>query len=437
MSKQSGFEVYTAQLETLALEVLKSKPVNTLSTALTIALDGGSSAALRRMVSIDKRRELGAYFTPSVLACEALAFFDEEIPKTATFMDCACGAGDLLLAAARALPVGRTLSQTLTTWGQHLIGLDLQPEFVRAAKLRLLLLAIVRGCRIDIEVIPPSTNFFPLITEGNGLEGIANRTASVTHITINPSFSKQEAPEGCTWATEKVSSAAVFLHECVSKAEPGTKIVAILPDVLRSGSNYNSWRSEIASKATIEEVKIVGKFDTWTDVDVFLIRLTVGGATIDQTRTQWWDTGNAKQITLGDKFEVEVGRVVPHRDPKEGPWWPYIYSKVVPQWATVREFSKHRRFVGKVFKPPFVVVRRTSRPGDKYRAVGSVICGERKVAVENHLLVLTPKDGLVRTCHELLAVLSAPETNNWLNERIRCRHLTVPALRDVPYNSEK
>ena len=53
MSKQSGFEVYTAQLETLALEVLKSKPVNTLSTELTIALDGGSSAALRRMVSID------------------------------------------------------------------------------------------------------------------------------------------------------------------------------------------------------------------------------------------------------------------------------------------------------------------------------------------------------------------------------------------------
>jgi len=436
MSKQSGFEVYTAQLETLALEVLKANPVNTLSTAITVALDGGSSAALRRMVSIDKRRELGAFFTPSVLACEAVGFFGEDIPKSATFMDCACGAGDLLLAAARALPIDRTLSQTLTTWGQQLIGLDLQAEFIRAAKLRLLLLAIVRGCRIDIDTIPLSTNLFPLITQGNGLEGIADHTGSVTHIAINPSFSKQEVPEDCTWATEKVSSAAVFLHECVSKSEIGTKIVAILPDVLRSGSNYNNWRSEIASKATIEEVKVVGKFDTWTDVDVFLVRLTVGGPTIGPTDTRWWDTGNPKQITLGDKFEVEVGRVVPYRDPNEGPWWAYIYSKVIPQWATVRTFSKHRRFVGKVFKPPFVVVRRTSRPGDKYRAVGSVICGERKVAVENHLMVLTPKDGLVRTCRELLEVLRASETNNWLNERIRCRHLTVPALKDVPYNTE-
>lgn len=435
MSQQSGFEVYTEQLEALARTALKSETVNTLTTPITAALDGGSSAALRRIVSIDKRRELGAYFTPSQMACEAVEFFGEEIPKTATFMDCACGAGDLLLAVARALPVGRTLSRTLTTWAQQLVGVDLQSEFVRAAKLRLLLLAIERGSKIDIDNIPPETEFFPFITEGNGLDGITDHAGDVTYIIINPSFSKQEAPEGCTWATEKVSSAAVFLQECVFKAKTGTKIVAILPDVLRSGSNYKKWRSEIASKATIEQVRIVGKFDTWTDVDVFFIRLTVGRATTDPTGTRWWNPGNAKQITLGDKFEVEVGRVVPHRDPNEGSWWPYIYSKVIPPWTTVRKFAKHRRFAGKVFEPPFVVVRRTSRPNDKYRAVGSVICGDRKVAVENHLMVLTPKDGLVRTCHELLRVLRDPGTNHWLNERIRTRHLTVPALKDVPYNS--
>jgi len=436
MPKQSGFEAYTKQLETLAIDRLRAgAPTKNLNNAVTVALDGGSSAALRRIVSIDKRRELGAYFTPSSLANETVQLFEENIPTTATFMDCACGAGDLLLAAARRLPVQRTLSETLAVWNEQLIGFDLQEEFVRAAKVRLLLLAIERGCRIDLKAIPSNTKFFPLLTNGNGLDDTVDYT-EVTHITINPSFSKQNAPENCTWATEKVSSAAVFLHECVSRASAGTKIVAILPDVLRSGSNYKKWRREIAGKAAMEEVKIVGKFDTWTDVDVFLLRLTVGAPTLKSRHSQWWNTAkDPTAITVGDKFNVEVGRVVPHRDPNEGPWWPYIYSKVVPQWTTMREFSKHRRFAGRVFRPPFVVVRRTSRPEDKYRAVGSVICGEKKVAVENHLMVLIPNDGLVRTCRELLDVLRAEQTNDWLNERIRCRHLTVPALRDVPYQS--
>lgn len=432
----SGFEVYTKELETLVLATLRSKARAETLGAITVALDGGSSAALRQVVPIDKRRELGAYFTPSKLATEAVEFFQEKLPKTAAVMDCACGAGDLLLAAARELPVCSTLSQTLNAWGEQLIGRDIQTEFVTATKLRLMLLAIDRGCRIDLDTIPSDKRFFPLIRSGDGLGAVAEH-ADVTHITINPSFSKREAPEGCKWATEKVSSAAVFLHECISQANSGTKIVAILPDVLRSGSNYNSWRSEIARKATIEEVKIIGKFDTWTDVDVFLIRLTVHDATTDTRSNEWWTTKNSTHLEVCDYFDVEVGRVVPHRDPNRGPWWPYIYSRVVPQWQVVRTFSKHRRFAGKVFRPPFVVVRRTSRPEDKYRAVGSIISGGKKVAVENHLIVLTPRDGLVRTCRELLEVLRTEDTNNWLNERIRCRHLTVPALSEVPYVSGK
>ncbi|HXI23443.1 MAG TPA: N-6 DNA methylase, partial [Pyrinomonadaceae bacterium] len=386
MPKQSGFEAYTKQLEALAIDRLRAEsPGENLKNAVTVALDGGSSAALRRIVPIDKRRELGAYFTPSSLANETVQAFQEDVPTSVTFMDSACGAGDLLLAAARLLPVRRTLSETLAVWNTQLVGFDLREEFVRAAKVRLLLLAIERGCTVDLKSIPPNTKFFPLLTNGNGLDDTVDYTG-ITHITINPSFSKQNAPEGCTWATEKVSSAAVFLYDCVSRAIAGTKIVAILPDVLRSGSNYSKWRSEIVKRATIEEVKIIGTFDRWTDVDVFLIRLTVGTARAEAS-TQWWNgLRNSQDMTIGDRFEVEVGRVVPHRDLKKGPWWPYIYSRVVPQWQTVREFPNHRRFAGKVFRPPFVVVRRTSRPGDQYRAVGSVICGKKKVAVENHLM---------------------------------------------------
>ena len=80
-----------------------------------------------------------------------------------------------------------------------------------------------------------------------------------------------------------------------------------------------------------------------------------------------------------------------------------------------------------------MVVRRTSRPGDKYRAVGTVIRGHGLVAVENHLLVLRPKDRTVASCDRLLAVLKDAAANEFLDRRIRCRHLTVSALRDLPW----
>jgi hypothetical protein len=55
------------------------------------------------------------------------------------------------------------------------------------------------------------------------------------------------------------------------------------------------------------------------------------------------------------------------------------------------------------------------------------------VAIENHLLVLRPKDDSPKTCEELLGLLSLQRTNEWLNRRIRCRHLTVGALADLPW----
>jgi hypothetical protein len=435
--KLKAFEAYTGQLEKLATQLLSTPAVRAdRRNDILVALDGGSSAALRRVVSIEKRRKIGAFFTSSSLAEQALEFFKEPISDSAVFLDFACGAGDLLLAAARRLPVDPDLQCTLSIWGKRLIGYDLQPEFVRAAKVRLLLLAIEQGASPTASSLNVHEQFASLQT-ADGLTQLTN-LAEVTHITINPSFAKQTVPEGCTWATKKVSSAAVFLHACLSSAVLGTKIVAILPDVLRSGSNYKKWRSEIAAASTIEEIKLIGKFDKWTDVDVFMIRLTVGTNGDHSGESDWWGGNDEKsESKLSDRFRIEVGGVVPHRDKKEGPWYPYVYSRLLPRWKTVRSFAKRRRFKGKVFKPPFVAVRRTSSPSDAFRAVGTLITGTERVAVENHLIVLTPKDGLVRTCKELLEVLQDPRTNDWLNERIRCRHLTVPALQELPFGRNR
>jgi hypothetical protein len=80
-----------------------------------------------------------------------------------------------------------------------------------------------------------------------------------------------------------------------------------------------------------------------------------------------------------------------------------------------------------------VVVRRTTRPDRQNRIVGTLITGDKPVAVENHLIVLQPRDGSENLCRKLQESLSAKETVRWLDERIRCRHFTVTALRELPW----
>jgi hypothetical protein len=55
--------------------------------------------------------------------------------------------------------------------------------------------------------------------------------------------------------------------------------------------------------------------------------------------------------------------------------------------------------------------------------------GDEAVAVENHLLVALPRGGSVQICEALLAVLRMADTNDQLNELMRCRHLTTGAIK--------
>ena len=126
---------------------------------------------------------------------------------------------------------------------------------------------------------------------------------------------------------------------------------------------------------------------------------------------------------------------MPHRDPHSGQPCAYLEARLAPPWDSIRvdENSQGRRYAGTTYKPPFVVVRRTSSPSEKYRATATIVLGNRQVAVENHLIILVPKNETVTECIELVKRLKHTKTNNWLNERIRCRHLTVSALRDLPW----
>ena len=72
----------------------------------------------------------------------------------------------------------------------------------------------------------------------------------------------------------------------------------------------------------------------------------------------------------------------------------------------------------------------------KKRAIATIITGKEEVSVENHLIVLIPHDLSLESCKELMLRLRSKETDEWLNERIRCRHLTVSALNELPWWNE-
>jgi len=428
---RTPFGSYRAYVSSLRLLTNESNRKSDWDLRVDAALNGQANTELRRVTALRTRRKYGAYFTGTILS-ERLLARCESIGSEQIFYDASCGMGDLLLAAAKNLPLARTLHQTLTQWGRQLLGTDLHAEFIEGTKARLVLLA---RQRLQTAETPGQSfdKYFPLIRVGNGLaEQAAFRRA--TTMLMNTPFGLVQSAAGCTWASGRVSGAATFTITALERVRPGTEVLAILPEVLRSGSFSERWRNRVGELAEVHLIEPCGVFDESADVDVFLLRLVRRVKRRSITARVWPPPLTTEETTIGNYFDVHVGRVVPHRDPEVGEECLYIHPRSVPTWAVMRQFTERRKHGGPAYQPPFVVLRRTSRPGDAYRATASVIVGKEPVAVENHLIVCEPKDKTLKACRELMRHLKTEAVNDFLNARIRCRHLTVGAVANIPFD---
>jgi hypothetical protein len=423
----SSYGTFVAKLRDLAGESQRADNWNERAVA---ALNGQASIELRRVSSLKARRRFGAFFTGSELAARLISRCGK-FNEHSIIHDPSLGMGDLLLASARKLPLGRTLTETLRRWGHQLTGTDVHPEFVEGAKTRLVILAQQRHGIKSIG-ITSIAGLFPGIRVVDGLSQ-HKLFAQATHLALNPPFVLAAAPDGCKWAGGRITAAANFVITALERAKPGAELVAILPDVLRSGSFTEQWRKRVEELAIVRRVEPYGIFDESADVDVFILRVKRRVKKSTAKSVSWTSVPVQASTTIADFFEVHVGRVVPHRDPKKGKWHPYIHARSVPTWETMREFKQSRRHQGKVYKPPFVAIRRTSRPGHPYRAAATVIAGKKSVAVENHLIVCEPKAKTLKMCKKLMTQLKTEAVNKFLDDRIRCRHLTVGAVAAIPF----
>lgn len=426
------FEEYVLELETIAALALSGKNSKVDSLNLKQYLNGNVGTELRRRVSLDYRQRIGAFFTSEALRTLTIStsFLNAH---DGLVWDPACGAGDLLLRVAETLPTTLDLAATLNTWGEQLCGNDIEPVFVRAAKARLVLAAYLRGARRQPGGRLSLTKVFPLIRVVDSL--VHPPSFKPTRIVLNPPFIaiNQKIEQG--WGAGSVSAAAIFIDKCLKIAVPGTLIAAILPDVLRTGSRYERWRTAVQKFAEITRLHVYGAFDPQADVDVFVVELRVRSLNQEPAigADPWGICKTSTSATLGNYCTVAVGPVVPHRHKSVGPDLPYLHAKDAPQWGVIESITVRRKFAGTTFQPPFVVIRRTSSPSDKFRAVGTLVACNERVAVENHLIICSPNDGSLATCEKIMEVLHANTTNEWLNGRIRCRHLTVGSVKDIPW----
>ena len=429
--EMASYDSYVSSVEELAETALSSSVKWKPSFVPSALLDGQAGAALRTKIPLKVRREQGAFFSSSDLRATALTPFQEAVDSTGPYLDPAIGAGDLLIEVARHLPVEQDLARTLLLWGEVLHGRDLEPVFVRLAKARLVLLAAVRGAAAKAKVYGGLKEVLPEIKVGDGLDLLANGWSG-GHIVMNPPFTYRRASEGTSWASGRTNVAAMFLASAVSGAQHGTRLTAILPDVIRAGSRYSRLRDLVDARLHKSSAIPYGRFDAWTDIDVFILRGVIEESEPTTTTTQWWCPTNGEQ--LGDRYDIRVGPVVPHRDHETVLTHPYLRARDIPIGGEFDVSHADRRgFQSRLFHPPFVVVRRTSRPGDKSRGLGTVISGTEGVLVENHLIILMPKDGSLDACHHIVDTLCSTHAREWLDNRIRCRHLTVRALSEMPW----
>lgn len=406
-------------------DILKSSNVDSMSNLVDL---DSIDLLLRKCLTIEEMREAGSFFTGQLLASETISELKDPITFSSVILDPTCGSGNLLIECSRKLGVETTLSSTLLRWGKVLWGFDINSHFIEATKLRLVVEALNRGVKQDCE-LTEAIELLPNICVKDALKIQSHELEQVTHAVMNPPFTIFPSPKENYWKDGKINLAGIIFDIYLRKLPTNCCISAILPEVLRSGSRYQKFR-EFVSVEMKANCNIWGRFNNKTDVDVFIL----SGIIIRNEDSINWHKPIETSKTISDTFNVRTGPLVAYRDPEEGTNYPYFYPRNSPTWEHITKATEFRRFLGKALMPPLVVIKRTSSPSDKFRASATLINLKEPVVIENHMLVLQPKDGKVNTCKKLLLTLKSSKTNDFLNERIRLRHLTVGVIKSIPFD---
>lgn len=391
-------------------------------------MNGHATDFVYSTLSLADRRKHGIFFSGPAWAKKILS--GQKMARWQRFIDPSVGVGDLLIEVCNYLPLEGSPSKTIEDWAGRLVAIDLRKSFLDIAWLRIQALAVHRH---SVEKNQTSDFVFRGLPKnfivGDALT-IDLNLRQYDCVVMNPPYQRIIAPTKSIVGKGKRSAAALHLEHVILQAPPGVGVFALVPDVLRSGSSYERFRREFREIADVSSFDPFGAFGIQADIDVAILAATTKAPTCENQVVKMESTQDKK---VGDFFDVSVGPVVPHRTPITGKMYGYLTAKNAVVGKDISLPEEFASYACRVEKGPFVIVRRTSSPSDRKRARSTLVTYSKELLVENHLLILKPKDKKVSTCRALLRVLNDQSTDMWLNKFIRCRHLTVGSLKQLPW----
>ncbi|MCB0996019.1 MAG: N-6 DNA methylase [Acidimicrobiales bacterium] len=267
------------------------------------------------LVSPAERRRGGVHYTPRTVArrLSALAIEDWAASthpgRAPVVCDPAAGGGAFLLAAADELV---TIADAATVVGELLVGAELDPLAAEIANAALTLWAGMHGVTAPVRVVEVGDAFD---LAGRGWPGSAGRKVDV--VVGNPPFlgqlrrrtaRAQEVAERMRAVvgpvvTRYVDTALVFCVLGATIAEPGGRVVLVMPESALSTHDGIDARHRLAELASLRGVWLGGPAVFDADVSVCAVVLGVGEDT-DGVPLRRWRGSEVEPVPSADRAGV-------------------------------------------------------------------------------------------------------------------------------------
>jgi len=443
----------------------------------------------------ERRKRLGAYFTPPHVVChllERLMEFGVD-PGADRIRDPAAGGAAFLVPLARIMVArwrkeGVSDVEIVTRLRDRLVGREIDPDLATLAN-SLLIRMLVREFSISRDQIGE----LALIEVGDSLE-LSPTTAPVAdHEVGNPPFLRLANSDRTAAmkrfddiASGRVNLYALFIRRGLEELPSGGILAYVVPSSFLGGPEFGKFRSRVSQLAEVLAIDIMEKrralfLDAIQDTCFLLLRKreapimqpaaalaasdillhdgtrTHGGtAEIGAGAAPWrlpGDDGDLSTTLAGWGYRGVIGYLVANRqsdrlyDEPEPGLLPLIWAKAITQ-AGFFDFDRGAAFKGKgwVSAPsdaPYVVhtgcvaVQRTSSRGQRRRISAAAISSEfvarhGGIVAENHVIILVPTSCDAAAPEDLAAALNTHCVSEALNRVCGSASISVRLLESIP-----